>query len=64
MKNKCGVCLVLRDAWDGERTFSCELETGHKGKHKDSDKQFGVTGGEDYTEEWEIRWCRKKGFIH
>jgi hypothetical protein len=49
MENCCKETLIFAtDLGDGETTFTCQLEKGHEGSHKES--------GKVYRKSYELTW--------
>lgn len=49
-KSKCSSTIEFGDDFgDNETTFHCQLEKGHKEKHKEKGTMYGKT---DYVLEW------------
>lgn len=59
-KKKCKSTMEFGDDHgDNSTTFHCQLEKGHKGKHKEE----GDIDGKPYTLEWDMKQTIKKGRI-
>ncbi|KKN72812.1 hypothetical protein LCGC14_0406670 [marine sediment metagenome] len=63
MDKQCYDNFFLGEEFEGNRVFWCELKGGHKGKHKQSGKEYNWE--KDHTiVDWEMGWQSKKNAYH
>lgn len=62
--SECGKCIQFLTSWEGDivpKNFFCQLQEGHKGKHRIR----GVTGDNQYFMiEWEKPKKKKSWFTN